>query len=447
MTGIQKNFDYELVVGMEIHVELKTVSKMFCGCRNDPFHAPKPNIYTCPVCLGMPGGLPVANRKAIQWTILLGLALGSKIPEFSKFDRKNYFYPDLPKGYQISQYDHPLAIGGKVETEYGEVRINHIHLEEDAGKLIHTELEGKKVTLIDFNRSGVPLVEIVTEPDIRSGDQAKAFLKNLHQTVRYLGISDADMEKGTMRLEPNISLRPQGQISLPGYKVEVKNINSFKFVKKAIEYEFNRQKNILSKGEIPLQETRGYSEAQGKTFPQRIKGGADDYRYFPDPDLPPIEIKKDMQNRLKDELPELPEDKKNRFKANYGLSEADAKLLTETSAKADYFEKAVGLASAPVIPKMISNWIINKKIDLNLISPQALLGQITSATVKPEIPDSVYEEIVTNVIKDQPEAVAEIKAGREQVMMFLLGQAKRIEKNLDPAKTITIIRQKIASVS
>ncbi|MBW7944663.1 Asp-tRNA(Asn)/Glu-tRNA(Gln) amidotransferase subunit GatB, partial [Patescibacteria group bacterium] len=233
--------EYQLVCGMEVHAELKTATKMFCGCKNDPFHAPKPNIYTCPVCLGMPGGLPVANRTAIEWTIKLGVALGCKINLFSHFDRKNYFYPDLPKGYQISQYDQPFCYDGKLETEFGPVRIRRIHLEEDTAKLLHKTIDGKKVSLIDFNRSSVPLIEIVTEPDIISPEHAKAYGKTLRQILRFMDIADCDMEQGGMRLEANVSIRPVGEKELPVYKVELKNINSFRFLEKAVAYEMERQ--------------------------------------------------------------------------------------------------------------------------------------------------------------------------------------------------------------
>lgn len=413
---------YEPVIGMEIHVELRTASKLFCGCKNDPFFAKKPNIYTCPVCLGMPGGLPVPNKKAIEWTIKLGLALGSEIPLFSKFDRKNYFYPDLAKGYQISQYDQPLCIGGKIETSYDRIRIRRVHLEEDTGKLLHTTIEGKKVTLIDFNRSGVPLVEIVTEPDIRSGDQAKEFLKKLHQIIEYVDISDANMEKGSMRLEPNISVRVQGDKKLPDYKVEVKNINSFNFVKRAIEYEVERHVQLLEAGDTPPQETRGWDEDKGKTVVRRKKENAEDYRYFPDPDIPPLRWTDGYIKQIKSTLPELPDVKRERFKKDYELNEYDAGLLTDTRRVADYFEECVRLGKVPA--KKLANWIINKKPDIDQILPAALVASILQASQVIELPT----DIITAVLKNNPKAVEDYKKGKEQSLMFLVGQVMKATK-------------------
>jgi len=442
--------DYTPIIGMEIHVELATASKMFCGCKNDPFHAEKPNIYTCPVCLGMPGGLPVPNKKAIEWTLALGLALGCTINTLSKFDRKNYFYPDLAKGYQISQYDIPFCVHGIVHLEgFDDVRIRRVHLEEDTGKLQHATVDGEKVTLIDFNRSGVPLVEIVTEPDIRSAQQAKAFLKKLHQIVRYLKISGADMEKGSMRLEPNISIGKQkaengGRIEerdLPNYKVEVKNINSFNFVKKAIEYEIERQKEILEKGEIPKQETRGFVEALGSTVSQRSKETAEDYRYFPDPDIPPIVLSKDSVEILRKGLPELPDAKKERFIKAYALSDYDASLLTESIDKAEYFEGAVALSEGndtykEITPKMIANHIINKKTDGTTISPADLLHTIQKTIVANDICDEEIKKAVEKIISSNEKAVNDYKGGKTGVIMFLLGQVKRELQGKGDAESI-----------
>ena len=435
--------DYETIVGMEIHVELKTKSKMFCGCKNDPFFATHPNMYTCPVCLGLPGGLPVPNRQAIESTIRLGLAVGSEIQLMSKFDRKNYFYPDLAKGYQISQYDKPFCRGGVVTTEFGDVRIHRIHLEEDTGKLLHTTVDGKKVTLVDFNRSGVPLVEIVTEPDIRSGDQAKAFLKKLHQIIRYIEISDADMEQGSMRLEPNISVRVKGKKDLPLYKVEVKNINSFNFVKRAIEYEANRHIELLEKGVVPPQETRGWNETKGETFPQRLKENADDYRYFPEPDIPPIRFTKEYVHTLKESLPELPDTKRTRFEETYQLNAYDSGLLTGTIKVALYFEEAVRVASdiaQEITPKTIANWMINRKIDVDEVLPAELINRIKTASVQSDVSAEDVEKIIKEVLTANPKAVSDYKSGKEQVLMFLVGQVIKITgKKVNPSDIIKIL--------
>jgi aspartyl-tRNA(Asn)/glutamyl-tRNA(Gln) amidotransferase subunit B len=431
---------YEPVIGMEIHVELGTHAKMFCGCPADHF-AKKPNTQTCPVCLGMPGGLPVPNKKAIEWTIKLGVALGCEIPLFSKFDRKNYFYPDLPKGYQISQYDQPLAVHGKVETQQGSVRIHRVHLEEDTGKLLHTTVDGKKVTLVDFNRSGVPLVEIVTEPDIHSGDQAKAFLKKLYQIVRYLGISEADMEKGSMRLEPNISVRPVGSKALPAYKVEVKNINSFNFVKKAIDYEVTRHIALIAQGKIPVQETRGWMEGKNKTVSQRVKESADDYRYFPEPDIPPMRWTSTFINGIKSQLPELPDAKYARFMKDYALNAYDTGLLTDTKELADYFEECVKLGVVPA--KKLANWIINKKVDIENILPAQFVTSIIKATTVPSVSDEELEYMVQQAIQENPKAVGDYKKGKEQAFGFLVGQ---IMKKTQGSVSVQLVKNKMKTL-
>jgi len=432
---------YTTIVGMEIHVELKTKAKMFCGCKNNPFHAEKPNIHTCPVCLGMPGGLPVPNKKAIDWTILLGLALGCDISLISKFDRKNYFYPDLAKGYQISQYDEPLCRNGKITISVQnpvtkqlytkDIRIHRIHLEEDTGKLQHATIDNKKITLVDFNRSGVPLVEIVTEADIRSGEEAKVFLKALHQIIRALDISDADMEKGSMRLEPNISVKVhdkplQSEIleisELPKYKVEVKNINSFNYVKKAIEYETNRHISLLKHGEVPTQETRGWNENKNETFPQRRKEDADDYRYFPDPDIPPLHFTQAYIDVIRKKIGELPQDKARRFVDAYGLNEQQSALLIDDMMISDLFEKTVALAKeAKVSPVVVANWIINKKIDVTKVKSESLLADIVKATTVVELAEADIQEAIEKVVANQVKAVNEFKSGKTGVFMFLLG--------------------------
>jgi len=426
---------------MEIHIELATKSKMFCGCKNDPFNAKNPNIYTCPVCLAMPGGLPVPNRQAIEWTIKLGLALGCTIPLFSKFDRKHYFYPDLPKGYQISQFDQPFCKDGIVRVPEGDVRIQRVHLEEDTGKLQHAVVDGKKVTLVDFNRSGVPLVEIVTEPDIRSGDQAKAFLKKLHQIIKYLAISGADMEKGSMRLEPNISVC-KGAFDgvLPSYKVEVKNINSFNFVKKAIDYEVSRHIDILETGELPKQETRGYDAANSATISQRSKETAEDYRYFPDPDIPPIRFTKDQIETIKQTLPELPDDKRIRFSQSFGLKDSDIDLIIDRQEHADYFEKCIDVINSTpafdrVTPYMVAKALINSRGVVRVSETefvQAISDKLTDLTIDPLI----LVEACRKITEEHHDAVESYHKGKESVIMFLIGQVKKELKGKGDAEKI-----------
>ena len=369
---LDMNDKYKPVIGLEIHIELATQSKMFCGCNAFHFNV-EPNSHCCPVCLALPGALPVPNKKAIDWTIMLGLTLKCNIPEESKFDRKNYFYPDLPKGYQISQYDQPLCAQGKMILKDGkEIRIRRVHLEEDTAKLIHSQ----DATLIDFNRSGVPLLEVVTEPDFENVFQVDEFLKKLQLIVRYLGISAADMEKGSMRLEPNISVRKEDEKGLPSYKVEVKNINSFKFARKAIEYEISRQQQMLEKGETPTQQTMGWNEIKSITILQREKEEANDYRYFPEPDIPPMSFTKKEIEKIKNQIPELPDEKTKRFLKEYELSDYNAQILIESKELAQYFEEAVKI-SRNLSPIQIANWIINKKIDIEKISPKDLVKMIS----------------------------------------------------------------------
>ena len=419
---------YETVVGMEIHVELATSSKMFCGCKNDPFGAAKPNIYTCPVCLGLPGGLPVPNKKAIEWTIKLGLALGCEIQLYSKFDRKHYFYPDLAKGYQISQYDLPFCLSGMIKTALGDVRIHRVHLEEDTGKLQHATVDGKKVTLVDFNRSSVPLVEIVTEADIHSGEQAKLFLKKLHQIVRYLGVSQADMEKGSMRLEPNISVRIVGETELPNYKVEVKNINSFNFVKRAIDFETKRHIDLLEAGITPKQETRGYVESSSSTVSQRSKEEAADYRYFPDPDIPPIRLEHAYVEDIKKTLPELPEDKIVRFVKEYGISADEATHITEDKTVADYFESCVSLAQGSsdtqkITPVIIARNLIN--IHGDEMTPKQLIDSLLAKELEKHVDTNVITTSIDVVLQQQTKAIEDFKSGKESALMFLVGMVKK----------------------
>src|SRR3989344_8446560 len=427
--------NYEPVIGLEVHVELKTKSKMFCSCSADYF-GQKPNTHTCPVCLGSPGALPVPNGKAIDWCVMIGLALNCKIANFSKFDRKNYFYPDLPKGYQISQYDQPFCLKGFIKLANGKkIGITRAHMEEDTGKLIHEVVNGEKVSLIDFNRSGIPLVEIVTEPDFESATEVVEYLKKLQQIVRYLGVSNADMEKGEMRLEPNISLREINTThttnnltvnNLPPYKVEVKNINSFRFVEKAINYEIERQKEILEKNDIPMQETRGWDEKKNRTVSQRLKEESMDYRYFPEADIPPIRWIESQIRQLADQIPELPDIKFIRFIKNYNLSKYDSKIITREKKLSEFFEETMKVGkSRGITPKQISNIIINKKIDINAVLPAQLIQNILALTQTTTIDEKELEKIVKEILEKNPKAIEDYKKGKVQVIAFLTGMVKK----------------------
>ena len=429
---------YTPIIGLEVHVELKTKSKMFCSCSADYF-GKEPNSHTCPVCLGLPGALPVPNQTAIEWCVKIALALNCKINEFSKFDRKNYFYPDLPKGYQISQYDLPFGYEGHITLKNGKkIRITRVHMEEDTGKLSHQEINSDKISLIDFNRSSVPLVEIVTEADFRDALEVKEYLQKLQQIVRYLDVSNADMEKGEMRLEPNISLLDVSTVSpeeisgilplnkLPKYKVEVKNINSFRFVEKAINYEVKRHEEILTEGNTPSQETRGWDENRQRTFSQRSKEEAQDYRYFPEPDIPPILWTEEQISTLTKNLPELPEAKLKRFEADFGLPVQDAEILTREVPLATYFEETVKIGREhDVKPKDIANIIINKKIDTEKILPAHLIKIVVENKKTATIDDSVLDEILTTVLSENTKAVDDYKSGKTNVIMFLVGQVMR----------------------
>jgi len=411
---------YQPVIGLEVHVELKTQSKMFCSCRNDWF-GKEPNTHTCPVCLGLPGALPVPNKKAIEWCVLIGIALNCEVPLLSKFDRKHYFYPDLPKGYQISQYDMPFAQHGHIVLSNGKkIRILRVHMEEDTGKLLHE----KAKSWIDFNRSGVPLVEIVTAPDFETAQEVKEYLQKLQQIIRYLRVSDANMEKGEMRLEPNISLRLHTKKALPKYKAEVKNINSFSFVEKAINYELKRQEEILEKGETPKQETRGWDEKKGITVSQRSKENAMDYRYFPEPDIPPIRWGKKDVTTIKKHLPELPDAKKTRFIENFQLSSYNTEILTKDRQIADFFEEAVRVGQEHMLEaRTIANVIINKKVATATTLPAQLIETIIKESTIEEIETSKLETAIQEVLDSNQKAVLDYKKGKENAIMFLVGQA------------------------
>jgi aspartyl-tRNA(Asn)/glutamyl-tRNA(Gln) amidotransferase subunit B len=468
--------EYEPVIGLEVHAELMTKSKMFCGCEVVDSITAKPNRYICPVCTGQPGALPVLNKKAVELAVRVGLALGCEIHTESIFARKNYFYPDLPKGYQISQYDQPLATDGKIqiETETGpsEVRIRRVHLEEDTGKLSHADGS----SFIDYNRSGVPLLEIVTEPDLRSPEEAKAYATKLHAILRYLGVNSGDMEKGVIRFEANVSVREPGSVQL-NTRTEIKNLNSFRALTQASAYEIERQTEIYANGGTVEQETVGFNEATGRTYSQRGKESAHDYRYFPEPDLPPLVIEQSWIDAIRASLPELPEAKTRRFIEQYELKPQEARLLTSEKALADYFEAVV--ADAKSSPKTVSSWTAGELMrylnDLNLdvthipVPPEdlaKLIDMVTEKTIsgnsgkvvlgelfrnggKPEeivkaqnlaqVSDQgLIQETITNILDDNPKEVEQYLAGKESILQWLMGQVARLTKGkADP----TVARQ------
>ncbi|MDO8619058.1 MAG: Asp-tRNA(Asn)/Glu-tRNA(Gln) amidotransferase subunit GatB [Candidatus Daviesbacteria bacterium] len=457
---------YEAVIGLEIHVELNTKSKMFCRCSADYFGA-KPNTHTCPICLGLPGSLPFINEEAINSCIKIGLALNCEISKTSRFERKNYFYPDLPKGYQISQYRWPLCVAGKLKMEDGRwIRINRVHQEEDTAKLFH--IGGG--TQIDFNRSGVPLVEVVTEPDFREVGEVREYAKKLQQIFRYLGISNADMERGDMRLEANVSVRKVNESlrglavaktrqsdaedrhadarddkTLPNYRIELKNINSFRFMVAAIEYEIKRQIEALENGEKLTQETRGWDEDKKETYLQRSKEEAHDYRYFPDPDLPEIKVDR-LQvtvDSIKKEIPEMPWEKEERFINDYGVSVNNAKILIETRESAEYFEKTVKLGKEQQLnPQEIANYIINQKIDL-ASQDQVLRAVEEIASKKIGVIGDVgeLEKLAEEAIKENPDSIEAFKNGKLGALNVLLGAImKKTNGKADASKTMEILK-------
>ena len=477
---------YEVVVGLEVHAQVLTQSKMFCGCSTDYLVAP-PNANTCPVCLGLPGSLPVINRRAVEATIRTALALNCEIPEFSKFDRKNYFYPDLPKGYQISQYDLPFSRHGHLDFDVnGEARragITRVHLEEDTGKLQHEgAIEQAQSSLINFNRAGVPLMEIVSEPDLRSADEAREYVMRLRAILQYIGVNNGDMESGQLRCDANVSLRPFGQNEF-GTKVEVKNMNSFRAIHRAIEYEIVRQTEVLEAGGRLVQETRGWNDARGLTVSQRTKEFAEDYRYFPEPDLPPLEVSRQWVAEIGSSLPELPAARRDRLIANFGLSPYDASVLTSSKPMAEYFEETVRLG-APA--KAAANWILgdfsrflnadHKEIQDASVKPvhlQQLIALIDSGVISGKMAKQTFEAmyrapdpepaltaakgssqisgdaeltgIVDQVIAENEKSVADFKAGKEQALKFLIGQGMKLSKGrANPQRLEALLREKIA---
>ena len=418
--------NFSPVIGLEIHLELPTLSKMFCSCPADHF-GKEPNSQTCPVCLGLPGALPVPNKEAIRRTLLLALALNCQINKRTWFDRKNYFYPDLPKGYQISQFFKPLGINGQLTLSSGKIiRIREIHLEEDTAKSLHRD----DSTLLDFNKSGVPLVEIVSEPDLSSAEEAVDYAKTIHTLVRKIKISPADMEKGQLRLEANISLKKDPQDPLPNYKVEVKNINSFKFLKDAITYEIKRQQELLKDNKKIIQETRGYDAKNKKTFSQRTKEEAYEYRYFPEPDIPPLNLEKIFDfSKLSQEIPELPEQTLKRLKSDYHLSDQEGKILSKDKKSLDYFEEAVKFGQKESLsPQEIANTIINKRLPWEKLSPQELILKIKSQKEQALVGGGELASIIDQVLAKNPQAVADFKKGKENALGFLIGQVQKETK-------------------
>ncbi|MBI2086180.1 Asp-tRNA(Asn)/Glu-tRNA(Gln) amidotransferase subunit GatB [Candidatus Daviesbacteria bacterium] len=438
--------NYEPVIGLEVHIELNTKSKMFCRCSADYF-GKEPNTHTCPVCLGLPGALPYINEAAIEDCMKIGLALNCKVSEKSLFERKNYFYPDLAKGYQISQYRWPLCVNGKLKIENGQwIRINRAHQEEDTGKLTH--IGG--ATLIDFNRSGVPLVEIVTEPDFRDVEAVRDYAKKLQQLFRYLGVSNADMERGDMRLEANVSVRKVQSSKfkvqneeLPNYRVELKNINSFRFMVAAIEYEIKRQIEALEKGEKILQETRGWDVDKKCTYIQRSKEEAHDYRYFPEPDLPELRIK-NYELRIMKELPELPWIKSKRFISEFKLTEAQAKILTESKELADFFESTIEHGSKhEVSAKEIANYIINKKPDIDSILPTQIIEEIRGKNVGKIEDEGELERLAKQAIQADSKTAEDYKAGKLTAIQALIGGVMKLSSGKANVSKLKPILEKL----
>jgi aspartyl-tRNA(Asn)/glutamyl-tRNA(Gln) amidotransferase subunit B len=473
--------EWEAVIGLEVHAQLLTRSKIFCGCSTE-FGA-EPNTHTCPVCLGLPGSLPVLNKKVVEFTLRLALATNCRIAPFSLFARKNYFYPDLPKGYQISQFEFPLAEKGWIEIEAGgsprRIGITRIHMEEDAGKLIHDEYQ--PVSYVDYNRTGVPLIEIVSEPDLRTPEEAGDYLRRLRNILRYLEICDGNMEEGSFRCDANISLRPAGAVAF-GTRTELKNMNSFKNVEKALDFEIRRQRAALEDGAEIIQETRLWDAARGLTLSMRGKEESHDYRYFPDPDLIPLEIGPDWIEKVRRELPELPDAKRRRFLSQYGLPEYDARILTSSRSLASYFEECVRLHPQP---KTVSNWIMvdllrelkrdNREIEacpipaphlaalLDLIERDVISGKIAKTVFEVmyasgRAPQAIVEEkglvqvtdsgqieaAVEEVLEANAEKVADYREGKTKLFGFFVGEVmKRTKGKANPRIVNELLKEKL----
>ena len=477
---------FEAVIGLEIHAQLRTATKIFCGC-STAFGTP-PNTHTCPVCVGLPGALPVLNRRAVDLAVMAALALGCEVQERSVFARKNYFYPDLPKGYQISQYEWPLALGGGLQMPPSVggrfVKLTRIHMEEDAGKSLHEGFaDSDQKTYLDFNRSGVPLVEIVSEPDMRSAEEAAMFFETLRQILVWLGVNDGNMDEGSLRCDANVSVRREGDTIL-GTKTEVKNVNSFRYLEKAIRFEIGRHIDTIEQGGRIIQETRLFDAAQGKTYSMRSKEEAHDYRYFPEPDLPPLVVDQARRQGIAALMPELPDARRRRLIGEYAIPEYDAALLTQTRGVADYFEQT---ARSSGQPKAASNWVMgevlrNMKeraigIEAVPVSPLALAGLIAmvekgtiSSTVAKDVFATMYESgraaaeivaaeglaqisdtssldpIVQRVLAAHPEVVAEIRAGKERKLQFMVGQVmKETQGKADPKIVTDLMRAAVGA--
>jgi aspartyl-tRNA(Asn)/glutamyl-tRNA(Gln) amidotransferase subunit B len=439
---------YQPIIGVEVHAELNTKSKMFCRCVNDHFQV-EPNTQVCPVCLGMPGALPVPNQKAINKTILIALALNCEINHSFWFDRKNYFYPDLPKGYQISQHFSPIGVNGEVPILVGgkflNIGINDVHLEEDTGKLIHQDDQ----TLIDFNRSGVPLVEIVSAPDLHSAEQTKIYLKRLQQTLRWLSVSDCDMEKGSMRLEANISVRNAQMFKnsnaekIPDYRVEVKNLNSFRFVEKAIDYEVERQIKLLESGKQPRQETRGFDSDQEKTFVQRGKEVAKDYRYFPEPDIPPFSLSNEQMENVKCKIDTLPWGEEKKI-IDAGVRWKWAEIIARDKKIIDLFWQTV---KADLDAKDVANYIVNNPLPEDITS-EKLAKKIKSSRNKFDLTEKEIKKAVEKAVADNPQAVEDYQAGKKAAVGFLIGQVMKLTSGrADPNTTRKFLIEKLDSRS
>jgi aspartyl-tRNA(Asn)/glutamyl-tRNA(Gln) amidotransferase subunit B len=474
---------YEAVIGLEVHAQLQTNTKIFCGCETK--FGEDANTRTCPVCIGMPGVLPVLNKKAVEYIVKTGLATHCTISSYSRFARKNYFYPDLPKGYQISQYELPVCEGGYVEVVVDgaikRIGLTRIHLEEDAGKNLHQPEGG--ASLVDLNRAGTPLMEIVSEPDIRTPEEASEYLKKLRAILRYIDVSDADMEKGNFRCDANVSIRPKGSKEF-GTRTEVKNVNSFKFVQKALEYEIKRQAKVLDDGGKVIQETRLFDSTKGVTFSMRSKEEAHDYRYFPEPDLVPIVVSRETMEAIRSAIPELPDARRERFVKEYGLPDYDAEMLTQSRSTAAYFEEAAKLSGQP---KVTSNWMMGelmrllnaegKEIEDCPIKPSRLAGMIkmiSDGVISTKIAKTVFEEmyttgkdaetvvkeqglvqvsdagaietIIDEVIKANPGQFADYKAGKEKLFGFFVGQVMKASKGkANPELVNQLLKNKLSA--